>query len=46
MKYWWIILLSGCAGSTGNITAIDPTERGLSYLACAVITHAIISLFK
>ena len=36
------ILLTGCSGATGNISATDPTERGLSYLAAAIVTAAII----
>lgn len=41
-----IVFLTGCSGSLGNIGATDPTERGLSYLAAAVVTHAVISLFR
>ena len=41
-----ILALAGCSGATGNIAATDPTERGLSYIAAAVVTHAIISLFR
>lgn len=36
---------AGCEalkGATGNIDAADPTERGLSYLALAIIVSAII----
>lgn len=39
---WIIPFLAGCAGATGNIGATDPTERGLSYVACAIVTAAII----
>lgn len=35
-------MLTGCAGATGNINATDTTERGLSYVALAIITSAII----
>ncbi len=38
-------LLSGCSGSLGNIESNDPTERGLSYVACAIVTAAIIRAF-
>jgi len=36
-----IVLLNGCAGSTGNIAASNPTERGLSYIAAAIVTSAV-----
>lgn len=35
-------MLTGCAGACGNIDATDATERGLSYVALAIITSAII----
>lgn len=34
--------LGGCAGATGNMYATDPTERGLSYVAAAIVTAAVI----
>lgn len=37
-----LVLLTGCAGATGNPSATDPTERGLSYIAAAIITAAVI----
>lgn len=37
-----LLLLSGCAGATGNVSATDPTERGLSYVAAAIVTAAVI----
>lgn len=37
-----VLSVSACAGSTGNIAASDPTERGLSYVAAAIVTGAII----
>ncbi|MBK8871856.1 MAG: hypothetical protein IPN19_12710 [Elusimicrobia bacterium] len=37
-----MFLLSGCSGATGRINAKDPTERGLSYVAAAIVTSAII----
>ncbi len=40
-----LIALSGCAGALGDITAADPTERGLSYVACAIVTAAILQAF-
>ena len=33
-----------CAGSTGNIGADHPIERGLSYVAAAIVTHGILTL--
>ena len=40
-----MLFLNGCAGATGvsGINSIDPTERGLSYIASAIISAAIIS---
>jgi len=35
-------ILSGCDGATGNVEASDPTERGLSYVATAIVTGAVI----
>jgi hypothetical protein len=39
------LLLVGCAGATGNMNATDPVERGLSYVAAAIVTAAIIRAF-
>ena len=39
------LFLSGCAGATGNLSATDPTERGLSYAAAAIVTAAVIRAF-
>ena len=36
------VWLGGCTGATGNISATDPTERGLSYIAAAIVTAAVI----
>jgi len=36
------IFLIGCDGAMGNIKADDPTERGMSYIAAAIVTAAII----
>lgn len=33
---------AACAGATGNRQASDPTERGLSYVAAAIVTAAVI----
>lgn len=42
-----ILLLTACAGATGNITSTDPIERGLSYIAAAIVTHgAIQAIFR
>ncbi len=40
-----MFFLSGCAGSLGRIDAQDPTGRGLSYIAAAIVTSAIIKAF-
>lgn len=40
-----MFLLSGCSGAIGNKDASDPTERGLSYVAAAIVTSAIIRAF-
>ena len=49
MKTFSFLLLSlwlvGCTGAMGNVTAVDPTERGLSYVAAAVVTAAVIRAF-
>ena len=39
-----ILFLNGCAGATGvnGINSTDPTERGLSYIAAAIVTGAIV----
>jgi hypothetical protein len=37
-----IVSLYGCTGATGDITASDPMERGLSYIAAAIVTAAVI----
>ena len=37
-----IALAAGCSGATGNVSAADPTERGLSYVAAAIVTSALI----
>lgn len=45
MNKWWLtvpIFLVGCTGATGNVAATDSTERGLSYVATAIVTAAII----
>jgi len=39
-------LFVGCAGAIGAVSADNPIERGLSYIAAAIVTHAIISLFR
>lgn len=37
-----LFFLTGCTGAIGNVTATDPTERGLSYVAAAIVTAAVI----
>ena len=42
-----LITLSGCEtwnAAFGNHNALDPTERGLSYVATAIVVSAIIRL--
>lgn len=39
------LMLTGCAGSLGRVDATDPTERGLSYVAAAIVTAAVIRAF-
>ncbi len=41
-----LVLLTGCQGALGNIASGDPVERGLSYVAAAIVSHAVISLFR
>lgn len=40
-----VVFLTGCTGAAGNINASDPTERGLSYVAAAIVTGDIIRAF-
>ena len=42
LPVFFLLLLTGCAGSLGKINATDPTERGLSYVAAAIVTGAVI----
>jgi hypothetical protein len=37
-----LLPLVGCVGATGNIQSADPLERGLSYLAAAIVTHGVL----
>lgn len=38
------LVLTGCSGATGaaGLKSSDPTERGLSYVAAAIVTGAVI----
>lgn len=36
-----MLCVQGCK-SSGNVNASDPVERGLSYVACAIVTSAVI----
>ncbi len=54
MKKWWLfaavslfccIVITGCAGATGNVASGDPVERRCSYIAAAIVTSAIIRAF-
>ncbi len=38
-------LFYGCSGALGNVDAVDPVERGLSYIALAIVTHGILNFF-
>lgn len=51
LKRWWLfaavslfccIVITGCAGATGNMSAGDPVERGCSYIAAAIVTSAVL----
>jgi hypothetical protein len=48
MRWLFMVLLAGnlvgCAGATGSrgLRSSDPTERGLSYVAAAIVTGAVI----
>lgn len=37
------LLMGGCAGATGaqGMASADPTERGLSYVAAAIVTNGV-----
>lgn len=37
-----LVIIAGCAGATGNIGATDPIERGLSYIAAAIVTNGVL----
>ncbi len=39
-----LALINGCAGSLGQIGATDPTERGCSYIAAAIVTSAVLRM--
>lgn len=45
LLFIFVSVISGCAGSLGQINATDPTERGLSYVAAAIVTSAVIRAF-
>jgi hypothetical protein len=40
----WLLLI-GCSGATGNVTSTNPIERGLSYIAAAIVTHGVLQIF-
>jgi len=42
MKYLPLLILTSCSGALGNTSATDPTERGLSYVAVAIVTAAVL----
>ncbi|MFA7100694.1 MAG: hypothetical protein WC196_02885 [Bacilli bacterium] len=53
-KNYWLFLfltallfITGCAGATGvqGLNSTDATERGLSYVAAAIVTSAVIRAF-
>jgi len=37
-----LFMVWGCAGALGHPAATDPTERGLGYIAAAIVTHGIL----
>lgn len=37
-----VLSVTACGGALGNRRATDPTERGLSYVAAAIVTGAVI----
>lgn len=39
------VFLSGCAGALGEVNATNPVERGLSYVAVAIVTHGVLQIF-
>lgn len=39
-----LILISGCSHIMGNATSQDPIERGLSYIAGAIVVHGILRI--
>jgi len=41
-----VLMTLGCSGALGDVSAADPVERGLSYIAAAIVSHAFISLFR
>jgi hypothetical protein len=48
MRNWAILLtifLTGCKGVDSFTDATDPTERGLSFVAAAIVTSAVIRAF-
>lgn len=38
-----VILVGGCGGTHGVFSVTDPTERGLMWVAVAIVFHAFIS---
>ena len=40
------LLCAGCAGATGDINSTSEIIRGCSYIAAAIVTHGVISLFR
>lgn len=46
MKNWYLaalLFVSGCnCAACGNTASADPTERGLSYVAAAIVLSAVI----
>ena len=42
--FFMLILFQGCSFCGAETS--DPTERGLAYIASAIIVHAVISLFR
>lgn len=41
-----LLCVTGCAGALGDTGSTSEIVRGCSYIACAIVTHGVISLFR
>lgn len=41
-----VLFLTGCAGATGaaGLNSSNAVERGLSYVAAAIVTHGVLQI--